>query len=519
MKNIPLKFIVLFLIIGLNWFGLLAIGNTWAYFNDTETSSTNIFTAGSLDFSIINTEIEELIGIELGEDIEFVSVVTKMTGSMDIQYKVHAEEISGNSAFCNEIQMEVSHSQISYDSDLISFDTSTTTAFGTWAFELKLPNTATSIPHGEECNVDLVFEGWRDDVADFNQSGFNDEERIHLRLTSRMIVLNEFLPYPDGIDYGFDFGNDSSNMPQGEWVELYNNSDIAFDLSDWYIKDDLESDVNKIIITASNTYPVTTVIDAKSWLVVYMNKAVLNNDGDTVRLFDDSDKLIDSYSYNSHDYCELQPTPGSDNGFTTGGGSCDSVPPNKSYARIPDGVGSWVDPIPTPGWMNILEDESLDSSPVAQNDEPAEEIVEPELVEEPVVEEEIVDTGSIIEDDFFEETVEEIKEIIKETEEVFEEMIAEEPAEEVVEPELVEEPVVEEEIVVEEESVIPASLVGEEEPAEEVVEPELVEEPVVEEEPIIEEVVIEEPIIEEVIEEPVVLPDDTPQDENNGEED
>ncbi len=358
-KKLALNFLAVVIITGMNSLGLSAIGETMGNFNDTETSTANVFTAGSLDFSLTNTNLEEFIGIELGEDIEFSSMATKVMGSMGIQYRAYVEKISGDDDFCNALQMEVLHSQIYYDGDLMSFDTATTTTFGTWAFELKLPHMTTQIPHGVECNVDLVFEGWRDDVADFNQSGFTDEERIHLNLTSRMIVLNEFLPRPDGEAYGFDFGDDNSDMPQGEWVELYNNSNYAFDLTGWYIKDELETDTNKIMITDLNTVPAGTVIGAKSWLVVYMNKAVLNNDGDTVRLFDDSDNRIDHHTYSGHEHCELEPTPGDENSDITNDGDCDSIPPNKTYARISDGVGGWVDPIPTPGGANILDGAEL----------------------------------------------------------------------------------------------------------------------------------------------------------------
>jgi len=170
------------------------------------------------------------------------------------------------------------------------------------------------------------------------------------------IVLNEFLPDPDGEEYGFDFGDDSDYMPQGEWIEIYNNSDNSFDLAGWYIRNSLESDANKIVITNLNTVPASTVIGAKNWLVVYMNKAILNNMGDTVRLFDNSNRLIDLYVYTTDsDYCDIEPTPGDDNSTDTFG-SCAGVPPNKSYARIPDGTDDWVDPIPTPGTPNKVED-------------------------------------------------------------------------------------------------------------------------------------------------------------------
>jgi len=166
----------------------------------------------------------------------------------------------------------------------------------------------------------------------------------------------------------------------------FDGSDYDFDLAGWYIKDSLDTDTNKIMITAANTYPAGTVINAKSWLVVYMNKAVLNNTGDTVKLFDNTERLVDSYTYTTtSDYCNIEPTPG-DKNTTEASGSCAGVPPNKSYARIPDGIGDWVDPIPTPGMANKLNEELVE--------EPVEELVEEPIsdgIEEPVIEEEPTD--------------------------------------------------------------------------------------------------------------------------------
>src|SRR3989344_3525538 len=44
--------LVLALTVGLNLFGFLSIGNTVAFYNDTESSNGNIFVAGSLDFTV-----------------------------------------------------------------------------------------------------------------------------------------------------------------------------------------------------------------------------------------------------------------------------------------------------------------------------------------------------------------------------------------------------------------------------------------------------------------------------------
>ena len=421
------------LIIGLNWAGLSAIGRTFAYYLDNEDSNNNLFQAAMLDFSLTNSYVEDWIGMEALSEIEFASVVTKKTGSLNIQYEVNTEKISGDNNFCNALEMKVEHNGVEkHDGSLLSFSAPTTTELGTWEFEIDLPASATNVPHGAECNVDLVFKGWRSDVVSFEESGFTDEERIELRLTSRMIVLNEFLPNPSGLvpDYGFDFGEDNGTMPQGEWVELYNNSDFSYDLAGWYVWDDSGDSANKIEITAANTAPPSTVIGAHDWLVVYTNKEVFDNDGDTVKLFNQNDELIDSHTYTDNDYCEIEPTPGEENTTDTDG-SCGGVPPNKSYARIPDGIGYWVDPIPTPGMANKLNEEMVEEPVEELVEEPiSDEIEEPVVEEEPIIEEEnppVEEEPSITEEPappVEEEPVEEIPVIEEEPTE--EEVISEE---------------------------------------------------------------------------------------------
>ena len=176
------------------------------------------------------------------------------------------------------------------------------------------------------------------------------------------VVLNEFLPDPEGVAYGFDFGNDNSDMPQGEWIELYNNGGVPIDVTGWFITDASGGAGNThAIISASNTAPATTTIAAHGWLVVYLNKPSLN-DTDEIHLFTATSSggvEVDFVSYGvPPDFCDLEPTPAEANSTSTptgtpGNGNSDDcnaaqAAPNKSYARIPDGTGAWVDPIPTP---------------------------------------------------------------------------------------------------------------------------------------------------------------------------
>src|SRR3989344_1756190 len=267
------------------------------------------------------------------------------------------------------------------------------------------------------------------------------------------IVLNEFLPRPDTSANGYNFGNDASNIPLGEWVELYNNGTEPLDVAGWELRDESGGLGNtQAIIGVTNTAPATTTIPAGGWLVVYFNKPVLNNTTDTIFLFTSTSTghiLIDSYAYGSpSDFCENEPSPGMSNATSTP--SCipgqppnadcsdNQVSPNKSYARIPDGTGDWVDPIPTPGAPNIAEEEPLHQGstlmeaeseplPVEVSNEPL-EVMEPATStssDEPELEVEVSDEPLVVE----------------EPTEVVEEPVKEEPAEDPAsEPEPEEEP-------------------------------------------------------------------------------
>ncbi|MEN8253351.1 MAG: lamin tail domain-containing protein [Patescibacteria group bacterium] len=157
------------------------------------------------------------------------------------------------------------------------------------------------------------------------------------------IVINEFLPDP--------VGTEGAAMPDGEWVELYNNSDTAIDLSGWVLYDSNDSHALPINTSNSDNNLDTsdageTIVPAFGYLTVYRNgdsDFSLNQDvaGDSVRLYDayiSTGILIDS-----HDY--------------TG-----PVPEGKSIAREYEGVGMFIDPEPTPGRKNAVNINELDPS-------------------------------------------------------------------------------------------------------------------------------------------------------------
>jgi len=141
------------------------------------------------------------------------------------------------------------------------------------------------------------------------------------------IVLNQISARPAGSDTG------NSGLPlDGEWVELWNNSGDPIDVNGWVL---YESDEGKLPISISNadndgdlSDAGETVVPDGGWLKVYRNgdgDFTLNDDGDKVELYTNyktsGGVLIDSFAYGA------------------------VVSDDKTWRRIPDGTGTWADPV------------------------------------------------------------------------------------------------------------------------------------------------------------------------------
>ena len=132
------------------------------------------------------------------------------------------------------------------------------------------------------------------------------------------LEITELLPNP--------IGDDSSTMPDGEYIELYNPLDIKIDLDGFYF---LDAAQNKLIISSNNTKD-NTFIDSMALKVIYRNantKFSLNNDKDQISLYDKQGNAIDSVSYNQ-------------------------TKENYSNSKIDN---TWVLAAPTPGKQNNIE--------------------------------------------------------------------------------------------------------------------------------------------------------------------
>ncbi len=130
---------------------------------------------------------------------------------------------------------------------------------------------------------------------------------VPLKNYSDKIFINEFLPAPNP-------------SPEGskEWVELFSQDPQTIDLSNWQIDDAPE---------ASSAYkiPDATLIEPNQYLVIELNKNILNNDGDEVRLIRPDGQVLHSVAYQKAEAGQSssrfenqwlwtnQPTPGKEN--------------------------------------------------------------------------------------------------------------------------------------------------------------------------------------------------------------
>jgi DNA uptake protein ComE-like DNA-binding protein len=124
------------------------------------------------------------------------------------------------------------------------------------------------------------------------------------------IIISELLPSPEGPD------------ETEEWIELFNQNSFEVELSGWKIEDAAGR-------TTTYTFSQETKIEPLGFLVLFRptSKITLNNDADSLSLFQPNDNIVDSVSY-------------------------EKAPRGQSYNRTP---ADWAwSTILTPGLANVV---------------------------------------------------------------------------------------------------------------------------------------------------------------------
>jgi DNA/RNA endonuclease YhcR with UshA esterase domain len=157
------------------------------------------------------------------------------------------------------------------------------------------------------------------------------------------VVLNELLVDPEMFDH-----NHNNNFSDGdeEFIEVFNKAGSAFNVGNYQVRDAVGSNVLNIptgltipdsgyllLYASGEFYVFDASADTQStgsWLGAWPE---MDNNGDTIRLFDNTANELDEKGYTSYD-----------------------VFPDFSIARLPNGSYNWVNnAFPTPGQNNSTQ--------------------------------------------------------------------------------------------------------------------------------------------------------------------
>jgi hypothetical protein len=307
---------------------LLPFSPGQAYFTVT-TGSAGTFTAGELVAALGLDTSAGTLGVQHPSfSAEFGLEHTE--ASLQSEFSFRTESV-GHSGFCDALRLRVTGGGDITMAQAVAFTygpVPSVNALRVFTADLSVLETDLSaIPHGAGCDLTLVSESVLPDT-DVTTAGFFDVQRITWRLTAQQVVLNEVLANPG---------------PGGEeFIELFNAGSEPVDVAGWVITEETSGGsvtahtIKATSTAASDLVPFdgseNTLVPAGGHLALKFvgNTSYLNNDGDTITLFDVGGMELDSYTYTTSLV-------------------------GKSDARIPDGTGDWIDPVPTPGLPNRLE--------------------------------------------------------------------------------------------------------------------------------------------------------------------
>ncbi len=157
-----------------------------------------------------------------------------------------------------------------------------------------------------------------------------------------LLVINEFLPDPVTFDHN---NNGNYNDLDEEFIEIFNKAIYGVDLSGYKIKDfvgphtlnipSFSMPANGYLLLYASGEALLITGDGDTLQITNWsgNWVDLNNNGDTIFIYDDFNRLVDKKGYQ-----EI------------------SVIPDFSIARLPNGSNTWVNnAFPTPGRNNGIE--------------------------------------------------------------------------------------------------------------------------------------------------------------------
>jgi len=243
-KKSFIKIICLLIIIGLNWAGLLAVGQTFAYFVDNEDSNANLYQAGILDFSLRSGQnnfvpLEKALNMKPGDTVAR-DIYIKKEGGLPFQYTASSAPVADSCdlELYNALKLKIwynwyeaepgpppdhlqyRHMDLKYDGLLKDFDLRVLNSndpdlqipnahpyfnnlfYGPdehwfYATEVILPAAVSAELQNKSCQFKFVFDGWQINLPD-SSSGYSDTEEILSTIATGNWMPEVTVTHPNG---------------------------------------------------------------------------------------------------------------------------------------------------------------------------------------------------------------------------------------------------------------------------------------------------------------------------------
>lgn len=185
------KALFVLLVFCLNWYGILAITNTSAYFSDIEISDDNRLQAGVLDMKVEGANF-------FLEDFEYGNVASTTFEVSDLGTVefLHGFRTEGFGDLCEFLVMDISYSGEDNwrieNVPLLDFDSEILYEPGTWAIELAIPDE--NKDKQGDCVFDYLFE-----ARQFEYEEYWDKDEFS------NLIGTKFVPEPPSCDDGLTY--------------------------------------------------------------------------------------------------------------------------------------------------------------------------------------------------------------------------------------------------------------------------------------------------------------------------
>lgn len=215
LKSLAAKSMAILVIISLNLTGLSQIGSTLSIFNDTETSTGNVFASGLIDYTLTvspfnNDNWNNLIpGTTTAQDVDVLPGL-----SNPFFYYASSTNFTGDGNFCNAIQLTASlQNVVMYVGPLVDFLSPTTTVIDAWTLEFS----NNSPFFNSVCTFDIDWNGWqtRHSYPEYDDAYSDTERTTHTLFSDGLKINKVYFEEPCEEDDGHDGGGEHQSILSG----------------------------------------------------------------------------------------------------------------------------------------------------------------------------------------------------------------------------------------------------------------------------------------------------------------